>query len=334
MANHFWKIGKKVTLWSLLVSSLSFLAPPLLIFSAIGLAFAMPLGCTYGSYVCLKKLLRVFHGNAGSHVFPSEKADISVKPHPTRGFLENPSITEHVIAAPLKAEEAFSVKVAEHSIEGKHLEESSKGDSQGLYAESPQDEEDQFKVEERVRKPSFEGESISEELDGSPSEQHERDSERISSEEKHQEQSPFVSEPSTSLPETATDVTAEPSIVPQQTENDVVAAEVVFEGDVSKAEEAAVSNGAGEYQDPIILESSSESYDVQDINSEDKIWKEIHEVRKIVGYTEIPLLSYAEELKALYVFTGVQPSPFLEECPNILKARKKLELLKVLIGIK
>lgn len=74
--------------------------------------------------------------------------------------------------------------------------------------------------------------------------------------------------------------------------------------------------------------------DSDDSDNDGKIWEEIHAVRKIVGYKEEPHPSYTEEIKALYVFTGVEPSASFENSFDLVKAKEKLKFLKVVVGVK
>lgn len=80
--------------------------------------------------------------------------------------------------------------------------------------------------------------------------------------------------------------------------------------------------------------SVSEGAFEQDFDRVENIWEEIHAVRKIVGYTEAPHPSYVEEIKALYVFTGVEPPGSLKDTFDMAKAKEKLEFLKVVVGVK
>lgn len=41
------------------------------------------------------------------------------------------------------------------------------------------------------------------------------------------------------------------------------------------------------------------------VYSEDQIWEKMEALRKVVGYSVARSATYAEELQALYVFTGV-----------------------------
>ncbi|GLJ27016.1 hypothetical protein SUGI_0529510 [Cryptomeria japonica] len=68
--------------------------------------------------------------------------------------------------------------------------------------------------------------------------------------------------------------------------------------------EVQISSASGSDQDSKSVLESSIELDSDDNDDDGKIWEEIHAVRKIVGYKEDPHPSYAEEIKALYVFTA------------------------------
>lgn len=46
---------------------------------------------------------------------------------------------------------------------------------------------------------------------------------------------------------------------------------------------------------------------LQEVISEDKIWEKIDAIRVIVGFKAPKRSSYVEEVKALYLFTGIEP---------------------------
>ncbi|GAB2277203.1 hypothetical protein Dimus_011910 [Dionaea muscipula] len=64
------------------------------------------------------------------------------------------------------------------------------------------------------------------------------------------------------------------------------------------------------------------------LGDEGNVWEQIHAIRTIIGYKEVPNTSCNEELKALYVFTGVEP-PASEKDVKV-----KLQFLKSIIGVK
>ncbi|RDX83530.1 hypothetical protein CR513_35536, partial [Mucuna pruriens] len=79
--------------------------------------------------------------------------------------------------------------------------------------------------------------------------------------------------------------------------------------------------------------SSQEVFEV--VFHEEKIWKEIDVIRKIVGYEGTKQASCAEELKALYIFTGVEPPTCLNEnTSDPAEIKEKLHFLMSILGIK
>ncbi|WVY96880.1 hypothetical protein V8G54_029031 [Vigna mungo] len=68
---------------------------------------------------------------------------------------------------------------------------------------------------------------------------------------------------------------------------------------------------------------------------DEKMWKEINVIRKIVGYEGRKEASCADELKALYIFTGVEPPTSLtENSIHPLEIKEKLQFLMSILGIK
>ncbi|CAJ1976318.1 unnamed protein product [Sphenostylis stenocarpa] len=75
----------------------------------------------------------------------------------------------------------------------------------------------------------------------------------------------------------------------------------------------------------------SEEVELDDEN----MWKQINVIRKIVGYEGTEEASFADELKALYIFTGVEPPTSLDENSiDPLEIKEKLQFLMSILGIK
>lgn len=68
--------------------------------------------------------------------------------------------------------------------------------------------------------------------------------------------------------------------------------------------------------------------------NEEKIWEQIHAMRTIVGYKVTPQSSSAEELKALYIFTGVEPPASSKDPVNLTDISEKLHFLMSIVGVK
>ncbi|KAF9606091.1 hypothetical protein IFM89_023114 [Coptis chinensis] len=70
------------------------------------------------------------------------------------------------------------------------------------------------------------------------------------------------------------------------------------------------------------------------IYSEEKIWEMIFAMRKIVGYKADIQPNVAEELKALYIFTGVEAPMGFKDPLDLSEVDDKLRLLMAIIGVK
>lgn len=68
--------------------------------------------------------------------------------------------------------------------------------------------------------------------------------------------------------------------------------------------------------------------------SEGKIWEQINAMRMIVGYKAAPQSSCMEELKALYIFTGVEPPSSFDRPFDLREADDKLHFLMSIVGVK
>ncbi|XP_068666208.1 uncharacterized protein [Aristolochia californica] len=79
---------------------------------------------------------------------------------------------------------------------------------------------------------------------------------------------------------------------------------------------------------------ASEASDEEGLYSEEKIWNQINALRTIVGYKAELQVSFVEELKALYVFTGMDPPASSDGSSDLAQATDKLRFLKAVIGVR
>nr|GMC76280.1 ABC transporter F family member 4-like isoform X1 [Ipomoea batatas] len=68
--------------------------------------------------------------------------------------------------------------------------------------------------------------------------------------------------------------------------------------------------------------------------SEEKIWEQISAIRGILGYTAAPQSSTVDELKALFILTGVEPPSPFEDPSDLADVDEKLRLLMSIVGAK
>ncbi|XVF30391.1 hypothetical protein REPUB_Repub16aG0053100 [Reevesia pubescens] len=73
---------------------------------------------------------------------------------------------------------------------------------------------------------------------------------------------------------------------------------------------------------------------LQALYSEEKIWEQINALRTIVGYKAARQETCIEELKALYLFTGVEPPASLKDTSDLAEVNAKLRFLMSVIGVK
>ncbi|KAF9661287.1 hypothetical protein SADUNF_Sadunf19G0052400 [Salix dunnii] len=74
--------------------------------------------------------------------------------------------------------------------------------------------------------------------------------------------------------------------------------------------------------------------DAKVLYSEDKIWKQIRAIRTIVGYKASVRGTCIEELKALYVFTGVEPPASFMDPSDLAEVDEKVKFLMTIVGVK
>ncbi|KAH0695174.1 hypothetical protein KY285_022271 [Solanum tuberosum] len=68
--------------------------------------------------------------------------------------------------------------------------------------------------------------------------------------------------------------------------------------------------------------------------SEEKIWEKMNAMRTIVGYTAATQPLLVDELKALYIFTGVEPPSTFHNPSTLEEVNDKLQFLMSIVGIK
>ena len=73
---------------------------------------------------------------------------------------------------------------------------------------------------------------------------------------------------------------------------------------------------------------------LQALHSEEKIWEQINALRTIVGYKAARQETYIEELKALYLFTGIEPPADFKNNCDLVEVNAKLRILMSVVGVK
>lgn len=87
-----------------------------------------------------------------------------------------------------------------------------------------------------------------------------------------------------------------------------------------------------------LLESSSDNVITMPFSepfyNEEKIWEHIEALRTIVGYKTAPQATCVEELKALYIFTGVEPPVSFKDPSDLVDVNVRLRFLMSIVGVK
>lgn len=68
--------------------------------------------------------------------------------------------------------------------------------------------------------------------------------------------------------------------------------------------------------------------------SEEKIWEKLDALRAIVGYKASPHRTYIQELRALYMFTGVDLPTSFKDSSEMAEVDNKLAVLMSILGVK
>ncbi|KAL2511694.1 hypothetical protein Adt_17294 [Abeliophyllum distichum] len=68
--------------------------------------------------------------------------------------------------------------------------------------------------------------------------------------------------------------------------------------------------------------------------SDEKVWTQIDAIKAIIGYREPRFASIYDEVKALYLFTGVEPPSSFEESSGVGEVYENLRFLMSVIGVK
>ncbi|KAK6791848.1 hypothetical protein RDI58_010929 [Solanum bulbocastanum] len=78
----------------------------------------------------------------------------------------------------------------------------------------------------------------------------------------------------------------------------------------------------------------TEAKPAKEFFSEEKIWENMNAMRTIVGYTATTQPLLVDELKALYIFTGVEPPSTFRNLSTLEEVNDKLQFLMSIVGIK
>ncbi|VFQ92652.1 unnamed protein product [Cuscuta campestris] len=81
-------------------------------------------------------------------------------------------------------------------------------------------------------------------------------------------------------------------------------------------------------------ESAESSNEVMGTMSEEKIWEQVSAIRAILGYKDAKQRSTVDEIKALFVFIGVEPPSPFDDPSHLTDVYQKLKILMSIVGTK
>ncbi|KVI04540.1 hypothetical protein Ccrd_017142, partial [Cynara cardunculus var. scolymus] len=272
-------IGKKMVITGIIVSSAPLVLPPLVVFSAMGVAFSVPFGLVFASYACTNKLMR------------------KLLPTPE---IELPLMRDEEQSEDIK--QGYECLDDYRQIEG---DEQGYEEDAGEYLEG--DDDDSLEEE---RKEAMEDET-EEIVKGSTGLL-----EKIRDEGRRN-----IDNESTTDPVRVKEIDSEKKLVEEASKNEEPGGEIRQEVVLAGRNEENNFNAREVERQPDNLD-------------EEKIWEKISTMRAIVGYKAPSEATYMGELKALYVFTGIEPPASFKGDSDLDEVNANLKFLMSIVGVK
>ncbi|KAK1315754.1 hypothetical protein QJS10_CPA05g01215 [Acorus calamus] len=314
-----WNLGKKIMIAGAVITSAPVVLPPLMIFSAVGLAFAVPFGALFAGYACTDKIMS------------------SLLPPPE--FLHN-------VGEGTEDEE----EIIDEGEDGQEMETVDYGEEPSSLRISDEERvSDGADGESEVAPPVVAQEDF---LEIEELKDREEDAKEMETADSEKEPSVQMSNYASAADEerTSEDVDVESTVLLPAIAHEFAFEELKDRDDDEKEMETADSGKEpsvqmSNYASTADEERTSEDVDVESIMSpsaivheelydEQKIWEQVVALRRIVGYRDALQTSYVEELKALYIFTGVEPPTSFKDPSSLVEVNDKLRFLKSVIGVK
>ncbi|OMO92942.1 hypothetical protein CCACVL1_06719 [Corchorus capsularis] len=105
--------------------------------------------------------------------------------------------------------------------------------------------------------------------------------------------------------------------------------------ETSDSSELPVSTKAQESDDiQISAGNAIDTASNEAMYNKQKIWEQIKALRTIVGYQAAPQETCIDELKALYLFTGIEPPASFQDTSDLAEVNSKLRFLMSVVGVK
>ncbi|XP_068661012.1 uncharacterized protein [Aristolochia californica] len=343
--NAGWNLGKKVAFTGAAIASAPVILPPLMVVSALGFAFSVPFGLVFAGYVCNQKVMRyllpapyvqpegfeMLDEDDISEEAEGEEEGLCKEPCPERPGGGSDLLDGEMVGAKRvkmlpegRAEDTGQQSDAKNEKEVR--EDESSGASPAAYVD--REEEPETREDEVDRNIVDEGGAIPPE-----NELHEAAVD---------EANVHVAASRTSDTDVYDDTgreQGEPSGTEKAEESEVLKTEIngneiderAIPGDSPLTTDAKKGDSTGREQQSSVEETIDD--DKEGLYPEEETWNEINALRTIVGYKADLQVSFMEELKALYVFTGVEPPASSDDSSDLAQTTVMLRFLKAVIGV-
>ncbi|KAG9447439.1 hypothetical protein H6P81_013567 [Aristolochia fimbriata] len=358
-----WNLGKKVALTGAAISTAPVILPPLMVVSAVGFAFSVPFGLVLAGYVCNQKVMgyllpvpdmppegfETFREDYFGEEEEGEEEYMDTEKDYIGQIDESGRLGDSTLAADVTGTEQQS-RVEETIVEDKErrMDDSSRQDNGQLHADIRKEEEEVL-VRENGEGIGADEEEIEGFVEAKKREQATVGDERVIEveesgigtippggtcpvEKKIQDEDDKVEEEAIlrDIPIKDVDKSEEPAMTLEAEDQSSLSRS--SEQDVASTGVAVVPDKAPalETKDEESIEVSSD----EGLYSEEELWNQINALRTIVGYKGDVHDSFMEELKAFYVFTGVDPPTSPDDTSDLADATEKLRFLKTVIGVR
>ncbi|KAK9159727.1 hypothetical protein Syun_006068 [Stephania yunnanensis] len=313
--NKGWGVGKKIMITGVVISSAPIVLPPLVVFSTLGFAFAVPFGVYFATYACTNKIMSKLFSSPSSEEEDEESEESMGGEEGEVGYVdkEKGSIGEENEANEANVEETREIE----EVEKPAAERESKDESK---------KEENVAVEEVEERKSEGGIGNAQE-----NEPLEKENSVVRIEEEEKKPMPEKSENGgiTGDHSNVDDKKAKTEEITSDNASD--ASSQGSTGPAAGRGPAGSKSGKRNRKSKTgaAAVSSKEAY-----SEEKKIWEQIDALRKILGYKIAPQVNSMEEVKALYVFTGVEPPSAFKGPSDLADVAGKLHLLMSIVGVK
>ncbi|KAD4384601.1 hypothetical protein R6Q59_011260 [Mikania micrantha] len=332
MLSKGYVIVKKVAVTGIVISSAPLVVPPLVVFSALGVAFSVPFGLIFAAYACTNKLMTILLPTP-----PSPPPLMLESDHESLGLGDDYRLVEEDEDAIEDMKQRVDINVFELDDGCSHEKEV---DFQKLLDDqmmilSKKNDENEIQEVDVVARQVMIGDANKEDDD----------------DERNIEQTPSQSMGTHEVTKDASDQDAILKTIDQHLINSNADSSVIGDdktGLNSRSNSKINVEVGNEMKEiPALKPAQLDTDNAKDASKtlkkmpfrednldEEKMWEKMRSIRTIVGYKEPIRPTCIGELKALYVFTGVEPPASFKDDSDLDEVNAKLKFLMSIVGVK